>query len=957
MPSIKKRVTGFIRQLSAGGSSSTAGAGGGGGGAAREPPTSESGNSKKSKKRSSRDAAAAKSGGGKTTTTTKVGSSNGKTGQLQDKDQLCNPSFIQKYLNGESHHPGPEILCAKTGLELPVLEISAPEPEVFAAYTAPDGGLTSITKMEDRLTPGAAGAGNSLVTLTCMQEADDSEDFDYIDLEADIPNSGRKRNSSESNVPLVLESNIINIESETISLKGKEECSGGHFEQPASSTKQQQGQGDPAAVINIKAMGQVYKITNNSKIEVITNEEEENGVVREAATGESSKENGGESPKSNDQLHQKAVSDGAGGGMSSCQRSKVANAIAMDYPELCSDYSDLHHQATANNGGSILQQTSSSNGQTEHGPKQTPSQKIGSALNGFSPLNSSQIISRRLKLDLRNETEIPIAGIRNWNRPNSAATGQSVTLYERHPHTAEHAGNPIADSFAIVARKNSAIMVLGDGVNWGYKAALASRCAVHGCMDYLNAAIFGVNRGSSGEDSAAATAETTTAALTTREVFHYLLRSFHTAHSLIMQEEALLTTLTACVVLPVAQEGGGGTKFVACACNVGDSLAYVYSPSQGHVRELTQGSHDIQSNRDMRDALGALGPVDGVNPELSNLTCSMTLVEPGDIVFLTSDGISDNFDPVVGKFCVPKRGSSSETGPQTNAAGAQSNNKQNSQNNNNNSNNNVNMNRKNAAAAAASPQDKDSLPAVAAYQRHELALLRMEDLLNHGSESNSACLPRNGLPATTTGSVVASAATAVPGNGRVQTAAELCHRMVDFSMRLTTAKRKILEDPELYPEHTRHALPDSDATRLDQKLRRRRVCEKLAQVPGKLDHATITAYSVADRTKSLQAYNGDRTDATANLETLIGFSGNSSLRAPYASAEDLTFRDDEGDEGDDNDVDGKVDEEEDEDEEDEDTPTPSVSLSSDDNAAAGAAANESSSLARTPVHRPKPPVK
>lgn len=30
-------------------------------------------------------------------------------------------------------------------------------------------------------------------------------------------------------------------------------------------------------------------------------------------------------------------------------------------------------------------------------------------------------------------------------------------------------------------------------------------------------------------------------------------------------------------------------------------------------------------------------------------------VLPGDIVFLTSDGISDNFDPVVGKFCIPKK--------------------------------------------------------------------------------------------------------------------------------------------------------------------------------------------------------------------------------------------------------------------------------------------------------------
>ena len=59
--------------------------------------------------------------------------------------------------------------------------------------------------------------------------------------------------------------------------------------------------------------------------------------------------------------------------------------------------------------------------------------------------------------------------------------------------------------------------------------------------------------------------------------------------------------------------------------------------------------------RDMRDALGALGPVDGQNPELNNLTCSMTYVDEGDLVFLTSDGISDNFDPVVGKFVLPKK--------------------------------------------------------------------------------------------------------------------------------------------------------------------------------------------------------------------------------------------------------------------------------------------------------------
>ena len=82
--------------------------------------------------------------------------------------------------------------------------------------------------------------------------------------------------------------------------------------------------------------------------------------------------------------------------------------------------------------------------------------------------------------------------------------------------------------------------------------------------------------------------------------------------------------------------------------------------------------------------------------------------------------------------------------------------------------------------------------------------------------------------------------------------------MVDFCQRLTTAKRRVLEDPELYPEHTRHAIADSDATRMDQKLRRRRVYEKLSQMPGKLDHATIAAYQVEDRRASMKNYNGEK---------------------------------------------------------------------------------------------------
>jgi hypothetical protein len=84
-------------------------------------------------------------------------------------------------------------------------------------------------------------------------------------------------------------------------------------------------------------------------------------------------------------------------------------------------------------------------------------------------------------------------------------------------------------------------------------------------------------------------------------------------------------------------------------------LHFVWRCSVYSVCVMCAGSHDIHCMRDMRDALGALGPVDGQNPELNNLTCSMTEVESGDIVFITSDGVSDNFDPVVSSLGYRRR--------------------------------------------------------------------------------------------------------------------------------------------------------------------------------------------------------------------------------------------------------------------------------------------------------------
>lgn len=85
-----------------------------------------------------------------------------------------------------------------------------------------------------------------------------------------------------------------------------------------------------------------------------------------------------------------------------------------------------------------------------------------------------------------------------------------------------------------------------------------------------------------------------------QDVFLSLLRSFHAAHSMILQEGGLLTTLTAAVVAQMDQsslqnalytgsDNSNSAKFAVCVCNVGDSLAYVYSEKHG-VREITHGN-------------------------------------------------------------------------------------------------------------------------------------------------------------------------------------------------------------------------------------------------------------------------------------------------------------------------------------------------------------------------------
>ncbi|XP_033107306.1 PP2C-like domain-containing protein CG9801 [Anneissia japonica] len=214
----------------------------------------------------------------------------------------------------------------------------------------------------------------------------------------------------------------------------------------------------------------------------------------------------------------------------------------------------------------------------------------------------------------------------DWNIHHDRAFGNAVSLYEFNKEHNCRTGSPIADVFAIHATENGAILALADGVNWGPKPRLAAQCGVRGCMEYLQEQFF----------------DNDCHPKNTHEVFKILRTSLDHGQNLILNTEATLTTICLAVVVQLRKTD----QFVLCVVNVGDSLAYVYSPMHG-VREVTTGCRDLLHDRDLRECGGALGPAVGEDPDLDNLTFSFTMLEHDDVVFLASDGITDNFDPAM----------------------------------------------------------------------------------------------------------------------------------------------------------------------------------------------------------------------------------------------------------------------------------------------------------------------
>jgi hypothetical protein len=102
------------------------------------------------------------------------------------------------------------------------------------------------------------------------------------------------------------------------------------------------------------------------------------------------------------------------------------------------------------------------------------------------------LVTSDINKNTEHEVNDLIADITHWNAPppSEHGFGISISLYEKNPITNEHAGSPIADCFGMIARKDSCIMALGDGVNWGEKARIASCAAVQASIEYLTRSLL-----------------------------------------------------------------------------------------------------------------------------------------------------------------------------------------------------------------------------------------------------------------------------------------------------------------------------------------------------------------------------------------------------------------------------------------------------------------------------------
>ena len=262
---------------------------------------------------------------------------------------------------------------------------------------------------------------------------------------------------------------------------------------------------------------------------------------------------------------------------------------------------------------------------------------------------------------------------------------------------------------------------------------------------------------------------------------------------MIIKSGGTTTTLCVAVVVELQEPRGlGGTKWGLCVVSVGDTLCYVWRGDEQMVYEVTSAMHQGKE-RNPRDCGGCLGCDLGDQPDLSNLLCCFVPVREDDVVFVVSDGVSDNSDPVILKEAVAEGQPLSPTSETPMPIGT--------------GDGGGGLNGKPGHNGSTLP--RSTLPLVTPEQRQALILMKLSTIL----KSKWKALKRPLY------------------------AQDVRDSIVNYVIEATEEKRGYLEKCWVEMEKP-------DITVSERRANERKIGQHIKSMPGKLDHATVAAYKV-----------------------------------------------------------------------------------------------------------------
>jgi hypothetical protein len=190
-----------------------------------------------------------------------------------------------------------------------------------------------------------------------------------------------------------------------------------------------------------------------------------------------------------------------------------------------------------------------------------------------------------------------------------------------------HIGDPICDHFAARAVGRRMIVAIADGCNWGTAPQEAAKSASTAFVEFLGRHHHKI--------------------CDVRQAGDVLALAVSVASDKISEgkeEWQIGTTTLAGGIMFENIDPSIKQPYVWAGISIGDCKMFRYSTATRTITDITESNRTNLT--DPSDPGGRLGPhLPGGNPDLRNLRVYMEACDAGDLIFMCSDGVHDNFDP------------------------------------------------------------------------------------------------------------------------------------------------------------------------------------------------------------------------------------------------------------------------------------------------------------------------